>query len=151
VNFNFNINEVYPGSKARIYTIRYKNEDKSEFRKFLEDFLGNPEIDQIVRRLQNVAERYGLRDDWYRQESRNPKIGRILLDYGLLRLFCIRLENDIIILGYDGEKDSEKPKLIDNPDLMTIVKKLETVYDQISYYIKRNGLTIQEFLELEGK
>lgn len=90
MNFNFDIYEVYPGSEARIYTIRYKNEVKSEFRKFLEDFSGNPEIDQITHRLQNIAEWYGLRDDWFRQESRNPKIGRILLEYGLLRLFCIR-------------------------------------------------------------
>ena len=93
----------------------------------------------------------GIRRSLYTSPSRNPKIGRILLDYGLLRLFCIRWENDIIILGYGGEKDPKKPKLIDNPDLMTIVKKLETVCDQISYYIKRNGLTIQEFLELEDK
>jgi len=151
VNFKFEIISVYDGRKAKIYTIHYKNEEKSEFRKFLDDFSGNTDIDKIVRRLQNISVLYGVRDDWFRQESKEPQIGRILLPFGLLRLFCICFGTDVIILGYGGEKDPEKPKLIDNPNLMTIVKKLETVFEQISYHMKRNGLTIKEFLELESK
>ncbi|MBN1472901.1 MAG: hypothetical protein JW925_14095 [Syntrophaceae bacterium] len=148
---NFEVSLVYSGKKANIYTIRFKDEDKSEFFRFLDDYIGHSEIDEILRRLQNISELYGMKKEWFRQESRNPDIGRILLSSGLLRLFCIRYGDDVIILGYGGVKDPEKQKLDDNPDLHEVVQKLETIYENLSYFMKKNGLLIKEFLELFSK
>lgn len=112
--------------KVTYYTVRVEGRAFSEFRDFQQRMSANPqdliELNEIRRYIQNIgnapfgaeprhfkperaAERLPPPYHWFEAETPN--------DYGL-RLYCIRLSRDFVILLNGGRKTNLDPEKCDN-------------------------------------
>jgi len=153
VNFDFEIIPVFDtAKKAKIFTFRLKSEKFSEFKKFQL----NPEVSShkdflpIFQRIYRIRDKYGCREDWFRDESelyRIDAIKRIWYGKGDLRLYCIRWSNSLLFLGNGGIKIKGTIRLQQNPHLLDIVNLLEKIYKDLMDYLLYERITIEEFIK----
>jgi hypothetical protein len=100
--------------KADFYTIRLQNKaicETDEFiQRFLNDLLYQKDLSSIVQWLRKMGE-MGTLERFFRPEN---VAHAIPVDRSNLRLFCIRLSDELIVLGNGGIKTSMK--IQDSPD-----------------------------------
>lgn len=97
------------GSKASIYTVYLKNEQKTLFDLFLEEnkISFKSELKDIVSRLNIIGNIAGAKENFFKQKEGKPGDGVCALfdrPNSKLRLYCIRYASSIIILGGGGHK-----------------------------------------------
>ncbi len=152
MNFDFEIVPVFEtGLKAQIYTFRLEGEYMSEFKKFElnPDVRSHHDLLPLVRKINQIRDKYGCREDWFRDESefyQIEAIKRIYYGKGDLRLYCIRWSKSLLFMGDGGIKLPGTIRLQQNPRLLAIVNRLETIYKALIECIKYEGLTIEEII-----
>ena len=136
MNFGFKLIEVSCGLRASLYTIHIDGADKSEYAKFRDDPVLRSESDHrmILQILYLIAERYGCRERFFKNEIRPGSTAYSLraLHYEneALRLYCCRWSHDILILGNGGIKRTASYQ--QDPHLDNCVKCLELVDKKIT-------------------
>lgn len=101
------------GDKVSLYSVKFKGEELSEFEKFLTQF-GTDEFAKdmgvILARL-NTIQQLGADDRHFRYEGRISDRVRALpakyIDSSRLRLYCLNINNKILVLGNGGMKESQ--------------------------------------------
>ena len=105
--------------KASLYSISFEMDGTTEFEKFVAEFEMNATFNQdyqrIIAALQAIL-RIGALERFFRPEgTMNDNIQALPLESGRLRLYCLRLSDQIVILGNGGVKTTrtyqEDPKL----------------------------------------
>ena len=105
--------------KASLYSISFEMDGTTEFEKFVAEFEMNATFNQdyqrIIAALQAIL-RIGALERFFRPEgTMNDSIQALPLESGRLRLYCLRLSDQIVILGNGGVKTTrtyqEDPKL----------------------------------------
>lgn len=96
--------------KCTIYTIQFKNEDKSEFEnfynKFKNDAVYNADLMRIVAFINKISEN-GAFERFFRPEGKvSDHVSALPVIQSKLRLYCLRLSDRILILGNGGVKKS---------------------------------------------
>ena len=91
-----------------LYSISFEGNEKSEFEKFLAEFKDNARLNKdfqtIIYALKKVIEQ-GALERFFRIEGKmNDNLCALSLDSRSLRLYCLRISNQILILGNGGEK-----------------------------------------------
>lgn len=121
MNFEVVKLENFSGEKTSLYTVYIEELGTTLFDRFLmENAQTFPdEINNILDRLETIADDTGARANFFREKEGKPGDGVCAL-YDLpnhnLRLYCIRYGMNLIILGGGGEKsvqswqDDEKLK-----------------------------------------
>ncbi len=120
-------------NKVNLYTIRFRGEE-TETDKFFDQFPEGSEydddIDIIIKWLDQIGERSAL-ERYFRTEGRfHDRIWAIPIEDSKLRLYVIRLSENILILGNGGIKDTATYN--EDPHLTRCVELLQ----QIDCYIK---------------
>jgi len=152
VKLSFEIVPVFEkGFRTRIYTFRLNGEVYSEFKKFEINpkVISHPEFFTLISRIDQIRNKYGCRMDWFKDESEFYKIDaikRILCGRGDLRLYCIRWSDSLLFLGDGGIKMPGTNRLQENPPLLAIVKKLESIYKELMDCMQDEGITIEEII-----
>lgn len=126
------------GEFAQIYTIKFDNKEISELQSFMFRFSDSHKeiIDEIFLQIQEISKSTGIQDQFFRRESpENYNVFRIL-NRGTLRLYCLKLENIVLIFGSGKKKRFKTKKLRENPQLVDFVRQLEQVEDAIN--IRKN-------------
>ncbi|MGK9367943.1 hypothetical protein ACSSWA_03485 [Melioribacter sp. Ez-97] len=152
----FSIIIVKKGKKGIIYSLKYNQNDYSEYDNFIYQYRDiNPSgVQTIDILLHKMVNKFGIRENSFKRESPpDYRVYRILNDRDeekklpLLRLYCIKLSNLAIIIGGGGIKDESKHKLIENPELNDICNfliKLDKIIDDRiknkEIFIKDDGL-----------
>lgn len=95
---------------VNIYTIRFKNES-SEFDKFLDKFpIGcyfDEDINIIIKWLDKIGEK-GALERYFRIEGKfKDDVYAIPIETSNLRLYVIRISDNILILGNGGNKQTK--------------------------------------------
>ena len=103
----FKITEYIDGDQTRIYTIKENGESFSETDKFFSRFkddrkFGN-DIEIIAKWIRKIASE-GALERFFRQENYGEAIP---IETSKLRLYCYRVNDDILILGNGGRKTSQ--------------------------------------------
>jgi hypothetical protein len=126
----FVLEEFYTFKKVTYYTVRWDEADLSETDKFLQKYRGAPDIgkdlSEIVALLEEIGDNRGAKDMYFRRHagkaSELPPLGvfevnslEIAFFDNKLRLFCLKISEEVVILFNGGKKESQKTQ--DSPDL----------------------------------
>ena len=98
--------------KTTLYSISFEMDGTTEFEKFVAEFemnaTYNVDYQRIISALQAVL-RLGALERFFRPEGNmNDSITAIPIDGGKLRLYCLRISEQIVILGNGGVKKTRK-------------------------------------------
>lgn len=109
------------GKACTFYTVRRDGEAQSETEKFLAKFKTDKELrekldDLLAFLFVKIAEDTGALPAFFRQEdiaqalppSKSYTVGEVLINYSEfpLRLYCLRISNQLVVLFNGGEKTS---------------------------------------------
>lgn len=144
------------GSKCSLYTVRWEDEDVSEMDKFLETHESShlKEIELLIHILTyDISEKYGAAEFFFnRNEDFAQALPPKLPNYDFtqirrlpkgfpLRLFCLKLSDQTVVLFNGGIKTSKKVK--DSPDLFPHFKMAQNFARKL-YKEFRDGTIIED-------
>ena len=132
-------------SDINIYTIHRVGESDSEFQKFAINQKDNSKVKndfyRIMAWIQKIEER-GALERYFRTESKfKDNVCALPIDTGKIRLYVLRLSDQILILGNGGIKTT--PTYNEDPILNKYVTTLAAIDRQLSNKLKRGQLRIQ--------
>ena len=125
-----NIEEIFAFKRVTYYSIRFENDAYTEVEKFIlrfqQDRKYQEELNNILALLKIMGNEKGAIPIFFRDESiaqalppeRNAAIKQDLVHFidADLRLFCLRVSNEIVILFNGDIKESQKTQ--DSPKLL---------------------------------
>lgn len=102
---------VNEADNCTIYTIQFLSETDSEFErfynKFKDDAVYNPDLMRIVSFIDKIADR-GALERFFRPEGKYiDGVCALPVVQSKLRLYCLRLSDQILILGNGGVKTTK--------------------------------------------
>ena len=91
-----------------MFSICFDGSEESEFEKFLNEFKDNAtynrEFNVILLALSKIIDK-GALERFFRNEGRmNDNVKALVIDSRKLRLYCLRISDQILILGNGGVK-----------------------------------------------
>lgn len=148
------------------YSVNWEGTEKSEAEKFFEKYYSHPDywtsIQELLSLLINsIGNEHGAKDVFFSRHANKaselPPKGTIIVDsikfdyYGFpLRLFCLRISDNIVILFNGGIKSSQATQ--DSPDLRTkffeaqiFAKRIEEAMRDGIIFIDNTTRTIKTF------
>ena len=136
---------------VNIYTIRFKNES-TEIEKFLDKFpvgsKSDRDISIIIKVLDNIGKR-GALERYLRPEGKfKDNVFALPIEDTDLRLYVVRISDNILILGNGGIKKTRKYN--EDPELNSIVEQLQTI-DCLLITKEKQGLIQIKGKQLLGK
>lgn len=131
--------------RVNFYTLRFPNED-TEVDKFLNQFPEGCEydddIDIIIKWIDQIGKR-GALERYFRPEGKqNDQVFAIPIETTSLRLYVIRLNEQIIVLGNGGIKTTRTYN--EDPNLRDCVELLQKVDRYIKTRIQKGQISIYQ-------
>ena len=136
---------------ASLYSISFEMDGTTEFEKFVAEFemnaTYNRDYQRIIAALQAIL-RIGALERFFRPEgSRNDSVQALPIESGKLRLYCLRLSDQIVILGNGGVKNTRTYE--ENPKLYGYVLDLQKFEKILKESAEKGYVSIQK-KELSG-
>lgn len=110
---------ISTSEKVSLYSISFETDGTTEFEKFVAEFEMNAsynrDYQRIIAALQTILG-IGALERFFRPEGKmNDSVNALPIESGKLRLYCLRISDQIVILGNGGVKNvrtyEEDPKL----------------------------------------
>lgn len=139
------IESVAESEKASLLTICFEGESISEFEKFIQNHSESysEDLNIILSAISRMLEASGFLERYFRPEGKyNDRVCALPIESGKLRLYCIRLNDRILIVGNGGVKNAQKYQ--DCGDLKGYVVTLQKLDKALKFAIKRGEVTIEE-------
>lgn len=125
---------------VNFYTLRFRNEE-TEVDKFLDKFPEGCEydedIDVIIKWIDQIGER-GALERHFRPEGKN--VWAVPIETCKLRLYVLRLSDEILILGNGGIKTTRTYN--EDPDLNACVELLQKIDGYIKSRIRKGTIQV---------
>lgn len=141
-----NLELVEQSETVSLYSIKFLGEDLTEFERFLQEFRKNAELNKDYQRILYAIGRIldkGALERYFRVEGKySDGVCAVPLESGLLRLYCLRISEQILIIGNGGVKQTRRYQ--DDPLLNGYVITLQNFEKLIREGIKNGWITIQE-------
>ena len=137
--------------KTSLYSISFEMDGTTEFEKFVAEFemnaTYNRDYQRIIAALQAIL-RIGALERFFRPEGgMNDNVQALPIESGKLRLYCLRLSDQIVILGNGGVKDTRTYE--EDPKLYGYVLDLQKFEKILNENIAKGYVSIEE-KELTG-
>ena len=137
--------------KASLYSISFEMDGTTEFEKFVAEFemnaTYNRDYQRIIAALQAIL-RIGALERFFRPEGgMNDSVQALPIESGKLRLYCLRLSDQIVILGNGGVKNTRTYE--EDPKLYGYVLDLQKFEKILNENIEKGYVSIEE-KELTG-
>lgn len=138
-----------------LYSIKFKEENVTEFEKFLQTFKDNAELNADFQRIVYAISKIlnnGALERYFRPEGKyNDGVCAIPIESGQLRLYCLRMSDQILIVGNGGVKTTRTYN--EDPILSGYVLNLQKFEKLIDAGLKNGSLSIEEkeIVGIEGK
>jgi hypothetical protein len=129
-----------------LFSICFEDNSESEFEKFLLEFKDNAtynkDFDTIILALAKIIEK-GALERFFRNEGRmNDNVKALSIDSRKLRLYCLRISDQILILGNGGVKSTRTYQ--EDEKLSGYVMALQD-FDRVLMEAQRSGrITIEK-------
>ncbi len=151
MNSKFAIELFEEHQNATFYTIRFE-EESSEFDKFLDKFPPDGEYDDDVNIIITWLEKIGMRgalERYFRPEGKiKDDVCAIPIETNRLRLYVIRITDEIVILGNGGRKKTKTYN--EDTELDMYVNQLQRI-DRILKLKIKSGLVQVKRKHLTGE
>lgn len=137
--------------KTSLYSISFEIDGTTEFERFVTEFEMNStyniDYQRIISALQAIL-RIGALERFFRPEGKfNDSLAAVPIEGSKLRLYCLRISEQIVILGNGGVKS--KPTYEEDPKLYGYVLDLQRFEKILHENLRKGFVTIQE-KELTG-
>lgn len=147
------IEEVIEGEKVTFYSIKYDNNTENEFVNFLKNFSAieyKDHVDVMLSAIERIGQDGALERHFRYAGKKRDSVFEMPshLDRIPLRLYCIRINEKIVIIGNGGLKNTRTYN--EDPLLNDIVTRLQEVDSVIKFFRTQNWITIDEH-KLEGR
>ncbi len=146
---------VSKSNVASLYTILFENNDATEFTKFMLKFKDNAHLQRdyqiILLALQKILQN-GALERYFRPEGKiNDGVCALPITSNKLRLYCLRITDQILIIGNGGIKNTKTYN--ENSELSGYVIDLQNFHSIIKSSIKDGLISIEEteLLGIENK
>lgn len=142
---------INESEKTTLYSISFEKDGTTEFEKFVEAFeqdaVYNKDYQRIIAALQMILKK-GAIERFFRPEGKiKDKVRAIPIDSSKLRLYCLRLSEQIVIIGNGGIKRTRSYQ--EDQKLYGYVLDLQKFEKLLDRSIKE-GMVIIEKRELKG-
>lgn len=146
---NFAIELFKSGLKANFYTIHFEEKELSETDKFLSFFVSEQQetVQIIVQEIKFMLDKRGAAYEFFRPEGDNFLIALPKAKNKELRLYCIWVNREIVILGNGGVKNTKTYQ--NDPKLDKIAKNLKKINKLFEEKIENEEIWIEN-MELKG-
>ena len=123
-----------------MFSICFDGHDLSEFEKFLNEFKDNAtynkDFNVILLALSKIIDK-GALERFFRNEGRmNDNVKALAIDSRKLRLYCLRISDQILILGNGGVKNTRTYQ--EDSKLSGYVMDLQT-FDKVLLKAQKSG------------
>ena len=147
----FTVRNIENEGVVTMYTLQFSGDDLSEFDKFVQRFKGLAELKRdyqiILYALSKIANN-GALERYFRPEGKmNDHVCALPVDSGVLRLYCLRITDRILIIGNGGVKTTQTYE--ESAELLGYVMDLQKFDSLIRNEVANGSLTISE-TEIEG-
>jgi len=137
--------------KTSLYSISFEMDGTTEFEKFVEEFemnaTYNRDYQRIIAALQAIL-RLGALERFFRPEGKmTDSVTAIPIEGGKLRLYCLRISEQIVILGNGGIKNAQSYEA--DPRLYGYVMDLQRFEKILNENLEKGYVRIEE-KELTG-
>lgn len=145
------IDIIGESERTTLYSISFEKDGTTEFEKFVEEFENNAVFNQdyqrIIAALQVILQR-GALERFFRPEGKmGDHVQAIPIEGGRLRLYCLRISEQIVILGNGGIKNTATYE--QDPKLFGYVMDLQRFERILKENIEKGYVRIEE-RELRG-
>jgi hypothetical protein len=142
---------ISESEKATLYSISFEKDGTTEFEKFVAEFEMNAEYNsdyqRIIAALQVILDK-GALERFFRPEGKmNDNVRAIPIEGGKLRLYCLRISEQIVILGNGGVKNTKSYQ--EDPKLYGYVLDLQRFEKILKENIDKGYISVNE-KELHG-
>ena len=137
---------IEQNDNVSLYSICFNGSDMSEFEDFLIKFKDNSKLNKdfqtIILALEKIIDK-GALERFFRLEGKmNDNVAALSLDSRKLRLYCLRISDQIMILGNGGVKTSRTYQ--EDDELSGYVMDLQR-FDELLKQAQKNGtITIEK-------
>ena len=132
--------------KVGIFSIIFENDDYEEFRKFMEKFKDDASLSKDLNVILSVIKRiesYGALERFFRYEGKiSDNVVALPAERSKLRLYCLRLSDQILIIGNGGIKKNKTYQ--EDPELNGYVITLQLLDQLIANKVRDGEITIKE-------
>ncbi len=136
---------IEKSEKAALYTIWFKGSNTSEFAEFMLKYKNCASLKRdyryIVYAIGKILEN-GALERYFRPEGKiMDNLNALPLEHGKLRLYCLRISDQILILGNGGIKDTRTYN--ENDELSGYVISLQKFDEILKNELKKGSITIE--------
>jgi hypothetical protein len=140
------IDVIGKSERATLYSISFEMDGTTEFEKFVEEFESNSVYNQdyqrIIAALQVILQK-GALERFFRPEGKmDDHVQAIPIGGGRLRLYCLRISEQIVILGNGGVKTTASYQ--QDPKLFGYVMDLQRFERILKENIDKGYVSIEE-------
>lgn len=139
---------IEQNDNVSLFSICFEDNAESEFEKFLLEFKDNAtynkDFETILLALSKIVER-GVLERFFRNEGKmNDHVKALSIDSRKLRLYCLRISDQILILGNGGVKSTRTYQ--ENEKLSGYVLNLQDFDKALADALKTGRVTIERNL-----
>lgn len=143
---NTKIQSIALSDKVGLYSIIFENNKESEFREFLLKYKDNSRLNKDYRAIItaiNLIITNGALERYFRVEGKmNDRVAALSIDSRRLRLYCLRISDQVLILGNGGEKGSRTYE--ESEDLNGYVMDLQRFDELLKMAQKQGNIKIEQ-------
>lgn len=139
---------IEQNESVSLFSICFDSNDLSEYEDFLMKFKDNSELNYDFQRILLALEKiidHGALERFFRTEGKmNDHVSALAIDSRKLRLYCLRISDQILILGNGGVKNTRTYQ--EDQELSGYVMDLQR-FDKLLKQLEENGnITIENNL-----
>lgn len=139
------LQSVAEAEKGSLFSICLEGDSISEFEKFVQKHNESysKDLNTILTAIKRMLKISGFLERYFRPEGKyKDGVCALPIDSGKLRLYCLRINDSILIAGNGGVKKAQKYQ--DCDDLNGYVVTLQKLDRALKVAIKRGEVTIEE-------
>ena len=139
------IQSVAEAAKGSLFTICVEGECRSEIEKFIinhsESY--NKELNIILTAIKKMLNTSGFLERYFRPEGKySDNVCALPIQPGKLRLYCLRINDSILIAGNGGVKETRRYE--DCDELNGYVVDLQKLDKALKVAVRKGNITIEE-------
>lgn len=135
------LQSIAEAENGSLFSICFEGDSISEFEKFVQEHSESysKDLNTILTAIKRMLEVSGFLERYFQY---NDNVCALPIDSGKLRLYCVRINDSILILGNGGVKKAQKYQDCDN--LNGYVVTLQKLDKALKIAIKSGEVTIEE-------
>lgn len=137
---------IEQSDKVGLYSICFDGSDLSEYEKFVRKFMNDATLNkdfQMIFRAINRIVANGAVERYFRPEGNyKDNVAALSVDSKILRLYCLRISDQILIVGNGGAKTTRTYE--ENEELSGYVMDLQKFDELLAQELKNGKIRIEQ-------